>query len=111
MSILDRARAIFKRMPKPPATRGYTGMAGYEADGGGRRFRGSGAIPNLQSAVLTGREQVARSARYAAANMPLAASAVDVWVSEAVGSGMRPVPQTGEDALDAIILAAWESWC
>jgi lambda family phage portal protein len=28
-----------------------------------------------------------------------------------VGSGCRPVPQTGDDALDAIILAAWDSWC
>ena len=77
---------IFKRTPKPIATRGYTGVAGFEAGGGGRRFRGSGAIPNLQSAVLASREQVARSARYAAANMPLAASAADVWVSEAVGA-------------------------
>jgi lambda family phage portal protein len=102
---------IFKRTSKPVATRGNTGVAGFEAGGGGRRFRGSGAIPNLQSAVLASREQVARSARYAAANMPLATSAADVWVSEAVGSGLRPVPQTGDDALDAIILAAWDSWC
>ena len=112
MTVRDRFIAFFKRPSKPVATRGHGGfVSGYEAGGGGRRFRGSGAIPNLQSAVLAGREQVARSARYAAANMPLANSAADVWVSEAVGSGMRPVPQTGDDGLDAIILAAWDSWC
>jgi hypothetical protein len=60
---------------------------------------------------LASREQVARSARYAAANTPLATSAADVWVSEAVGSGCRPVPSTGDEALDAIILDAWDSWC
>jgi lambda family phage portal protein len=111
MKILDRARAIFKRPPKTIATRAYAGGSGFEAAGAGRRFRGSGVIPNLQSAELASREQVARSARYAAANMPLAVSAADVWVSEAVGSGCRPVPSTGDEALDAIILAAWDSWC
>jgi capsid protein len=102
---------IFKRTPKPIAKRGFTGVAGVEAGGGSRRFRGAGALPNLQSAVLAGREQVARSARYMVANTPLGTSAADVWVSEAVGSGLRPVPGTGDDSLDAIILAAWDSWC
>jgi hypothetical protein len=62
MGILDRARAIFKRRPKP-ITRAYAGGSGFEAAGAGRRFRGSGVIPNLQSAQLASREQVARMTR------------------------------------------------
>ena len=43
-------------------------------------------------------------------NQPLANSAVEVWTGEAIGTGMRPVPQTGDDALDRIIADRFEAW-
>lgn len=97
-------RGLFKRPAAPVAQRNY------DAASGGRRWRGSDATPSLQSAILAGREPVARRARYAATNQPLAKSAEEVFVGEAVGSGMRPVPQTGDDARDATISAAFEEW-
>jgi lambda family phage portal protein len=103
--MFESIRALFSRKPKPVATRSF------DAAAGGRRWRDASMTPNLQAAILAGREPVARRARDASINTPLGSSAVDVWVSESVGSGMRPVPQTGDDALDAIILAAWDSWC
>lgn len=103
--MFDFVRGLFKR-PAPPAIT----TRNYDAASGGRRWRGSDATPSLQSAILAGREPVARRARYAATNQPLAKSAEEVFCGEAVGSGMRPVPQTGDDALDATISAAFEEW-
>ncbi len=101
---------IFKRTPKPLATRGYTGVAGFEAGGGGRRFRGSGSVPNLQSAMLASREAVGRRTRAAVCNNGIATGAEATWVGEAIGSGADVIPQTGDDALDAIIKGAFYSW-
>ncbi len=108
--MLEFVRGLFKRPAPPVVQRNYGAAAGYEAAAGGRRWHGSGAMPSQQSSILAGREPVARRARYAAANQPLAASALETWTGEAVGSGMRPVPQTGDDALDATISAEFEAW-
>jgi lambda family phage portal protein len=93
----------FSRKPK-------VSTRGYDAASGGRRWQGAGATPSIQSAVLSGREPVARRARDASINQPLATSAVEVWTGEAIGTGMRPVPQTGSDALDKIIADRFEDW-
>jgi lambda family phage portal protein len=95
----------FTRKPQPPiATRSF------DAAAGGRRWHGAGVTPSIQAAVLAGREPVARRARDASINQPLANSAVEVWTGEAIGTEMRPVPQTGDDALDKIIADRFESW-
>jgi len=93
-----------RKPPAPIATRAF------DAAAGGRRWRDAGATPSIQAAVLAGREPVARRARDASINQPLANSAVEVWCGEAVGTGMRPVPQTGDDALDKIIADGFEAW-
>jgi lambda family phage portal protein len=103
LTVLDWFQTIFRKQ-QPIATRAY------DAAAGGRRWRDSGATPSLQSTILAGREPTARRARDASINQPLAVSAVEVWTGEAIGSGMRPVPQTGGDALDATISAAFEAW-
>lgn len=103
--MFDRIRAIFSSRPQPGiATRSY------DAAAGGRRWRDAGATPSIQSAVLAGREPVARRARDASINQPLGNSAVEVWTGETVGTGMRPVPQTGDDALDKVITDRFEAW-
>jgi lambda family phage portal protein len=38
------------------------------------------------------------------------AAAVEVFAGEAIGTGMRPVPQSGDDELDKIISDNFESW-
>jgi lambda family phage portal protein len=103
--MLETLRALFNRKPaKPIITRAY------DAAAGGRRWRDAGATPSIQAAVLAGREPVARRARDSAINQPLANSAVEVWTGEAIGTGMRPVPQTGDDALDKILADRFETW-
>jgi capsid protein len=95
----------FTRKPQAKVT-----TRGFDAAAGGRRWQGAGATPSIQSAVLAGREPVARRARDASINQPLASSAVETWCGESIGTGMRPVPQTGSDTLDKIIADRFEDW-
>jgi lambda family phage portal protein len=101
--MLEGLRALFRK-PPPLRTRAY------DAAAGGRRWRDTGATPNSQSVILSGREPIARRARDAAINQPLCASAVEVFAGESIGTGMRPVPQSGDDELDKIIADNFEAW-
>jgi lambda family phage portal protein len=102
-------RALFNRKPEK-SLRSDISTRAYDSAAGGRRWRDAGATPSIQAAVLAGREPVARRARDSSINQPLASSAVEVWCGEAIGTGMRPVPQTGDDALDKILADRFEAW-
>lgn len=101
--MFESLRAFFRKS-SPIATRSLDFAAG------GRRTKGFGATPSIQADILAGRESGARRTRYAAYNQPLIASAVKVFVGDAIGCGIKAVPQTGDDALDAVIAAAHEAW-
>lgn len=105
MSLGRDARRFLARMLGLP-----TQTRGYDAAAGGRRWQGASTTPNLASAALLGPSRIGPRARDAAINAPLGASAVEVWTGEAVGSGMRPTPQTGDDALDALIAERFAEW-
>ncbi len=107
--MLETIRALFTRKPEN-LLRSKLSTRAYDAAAGGRRWRDAGATPSIQAAVLAGREPVARRARDSSINQPLANSAVEVWTGEAIGTGMRPVPQTGDDALDKILADRFEAW-
>jgi lambda family phage portal protein len=107
--MLETIRALFTRKLEKVGRPTFSTRA-YDAAAGGRRWRDAGATPSIQAAVLAGREPVARRARDANINQPLANSAVEVWTGEAIGTGMRPVPQTGDDALDKILADRFEAW-
>jgi hypothetical protein len=79
-------RAFIHKATSPPPT----AQRSYDAAAGGRRWRGAGETPSLQSAAHAGRESTARRTRDATINNGLAASALSVTVSESVGSGLRP---------------------
>jgi lambda family phage portal protein len=81
-----------------------------DAATGGRRARGMGVQPSLQADVHGLGPRVATRARYQAANMPLIASAVSSFVANVAGCGLRLVPRSGDDVLDAQIAASFESW-
>jgi capsid protein len=100
--MFEAIRALFSRKPIRERS--------FDAASGGRRWRDAGMTPSIQAAVLAGREPVARRARDASINQPLANSAVEVWTGEAIRTGMRPVPQTRDDALDKIIADKIEAW-
>lgn len=103
--MFESVRSFIHRLTGPPPV-----TRSYDAAAGGRRWRGESVTPNLASAVLVGRESAARRARDATINAPLGSSAEQVWQAEAIGCGMRPVPQTGDDALDRIISDSFEDW-
>jgi len=69
-----------------------------------------GTQPSLQADVHGLAPRVATRARYQAGSLPLIASAVSAVVANVAGCGLRLVPQTGDDALDAQISASFERW-
>ena len=81
-----------------------------DAATGGRRARGMGIQPSLQADANQLGARVAWRTRYQAANIPLVRAAVNVFVSNLIGTGMRLIPQSGSDELDARIISDWETW-
>ena len=79
------------------------------ASGAGKRFRGA-STPSIQADANSLAARIGPRARYAQFNQPLISSAVRVWVSNVVGCGLRPSPNSGSPELDALIMANWEDW-
>jgi lambda family phage portal protein len=90
----------FKRL----FTRSFDGAAG------GRRWRGQPEMRSPVSASLQARGTLAARARYAVANNPLAAAAVQAWVTQAIGAGIKPSSLHTNPATKETINAAFSDW-
>lgn len=97
--MLNRIRSLFRG-----STRSYDGAQG------GRRWRGQPTMPAPVSASLMARGRLADRARYAAANNPLAASAVTAWTTQAVGAGIVPSSQHSDPVTRDKLQAAFAAW-
>lgn len=97
--MLARLRKLFRS--EPPRTRSFEGA------GNGRRWKGFADMPSAQGAALASAAVLARRARGLVANNPLAASAVEAWVSALVGTGIKP--QSGIPNL-AQEFESWTDW-
>lgn len=86
------------------STRNYDGAAG------GRRWRGHPDMPSTLSAMHAARGALARRARYLAANNPLAASAVEAWVSALTGTGIKPQSTHSDQTVRTALNLAFENW-
>lgn len=90
------------------AVRAFT--RSYDGAGAGRRWRGAGEMPSQLSSMTQARGPIGRRARYLVGNSPLAASAVEGWVSNAVGTGIKPQSVHPDPSLRAALNAAFERW-
>jgi lambda family phage portal protein len=82
----------------------------YEGAGQGRRWRGSGEIPVQGLAMTAARGPIGRRARSLCANNPLAASAAEAWVSNVVGTGIKPQSAHPDPKVRTAINAAFDQW-
>lgn len=82
----------------------------YDGAGGGRRWRGAGEMPLQLAAMTQARGPIGRRARYLVGNNPLAASAVNGWIANAVGTGIKPQSAHPDPAIRSALNAAFERW-
>ncbi|MYA41312.1 MAG: phage portal protein [Gemmatimonadetes bacterium] len=71
------------------------------------RTQNLGRFLEINSEIITALERVRSRARFLYVNDPLVSNAVDTWVSEAIGTGLRPSPVIDQPRQ---ILDAWEMW-
>ncbi len=67
-------------------------------------------MPNQRLSMTGARGPIGRRARYLVGNSPLAASAVEGWVSNVVGVGIKPQSSHPDPKVRAAINAAFERW-
>lgn len=82
----------------------------YDGAAGGRRWRGHSETPVTVAAMNAARGPLARRARYLVANNPLAASAVEAWVSALVGTGIKGQSAHRDPDTRAALNLAFEAW-
>jgi len=106
IAFVSPARAL-RRARDRAALRIYEGAepAGPRASAW-RGARGSSANTELSNALTRLRDR----SRDLARNSPWAPRMLDIYVASAVGCGLRPVPHTGSDRLDAKVMKLWEEW-
>lgn len=83
----------------------------YDGAGGGRRWRGAGEMPLQLAAMTQARGPIGRRARYLAGNNPMAASAVNGWISNAIGTGIKPQSAHPDPTIRSALNTAFERWC
>src|SRR5687768_13881784 len=94
--MFDRIRKLFSRS--------------YDGAGGGRRWRGQPEMRSPVSTSLQARGTLAARARYTVANNPLAAAATQAWVTQAIGSGIKPSSLHTDPTTKENINAAFSGW-
>ncbi len=114
-----QGRRWFQRKILAPLARSIEGFGGFgggalgfEAAGGGRRFRTATELVSPPAAGLASRVVIMRRARGAYSSQPHARSIVDAWVSSLIGPGIKAsskAPQ-GAEIIDAAF-AKWSERC
>ncbi len=82
----------------------------YDGGGSGRRWNGAGRTPVTIAAMLAARRPMAERARYLVGSNALAASGAEAWVSNLVGSGIKPQSQHPVREIRQSLNAAWDRW-
>ncbi|MBL6852357.1 MAG: phage portal protein [Alphaproteobacteria bacterium] len=118
MGLRDRAAAVLKRLGEqiaPPrasaALSSATFGSGYEGAQAQRRlfgFRPTEA--SINSLLLTAGPMLRARARALVRNNGYARKAQRVFVSNLVGTGIRPVPRIDDAGLKATVATLWDDW-
>jgi lambda family phage portal protein len=108
---LDAVIAFFAPQRALQRTRARMALRIYEGAAVGRRtssFRGTQSSANTE---ISGALKPLRDrARELVRNTPHAKRALDIIVSQAIGTGLRPVPRTGSSGLDKRLVDLWRRW-
>ncbi len=87
------------------------GRHAYDGASSGARTDGWQAIGTSANAeVGQSLDSLRNRARDLVRNNAWARRAIDALVSNLVGTGLRPIPATGDKALDRTLLDLWEAW-
>jgi lambda family phage portal protein len=77
-----------------------------------RAYNWTSSSDSINNLLATGGVDTIRSrSREAVRNDPVAARAIDTFVSNCVGSGIKPLPTVDDEDLRKEILEAWSEWC
>ena len=77
-----------------------------------RAYNWTSSSDSINNLIAHGGVNTLRSrAREAIRNDPTAARAIEVFVSNIVGSGIKPLPTVEDEDLRKEILSAWQEWC
>lgn len=99
-----------RRLALPGLGRPLTKRSGYDAAGGGWRFRNSTSSFPHTSHALAGAAAIRARARHLVANNPYAARAVKTLVSAIVGTGIKPQSTIESPDLRALFNRRFERW-
>lgn len=95
----------------PVASKFTANAGGYEGAGSKRRLYGFRPSEGSINSLLLGAGPVLRArARHLVRNNPYARRAQRVFVSNVVGAGIRPIPETVDADLKRAISALWNDW-
>ncbi len=82
----------------------------FDAAAGGRRWSANPTMGPLNVEVLAAAPAIRRRAAYFCRNNPWMANGVEAWVSNLVGSGIRPVSKHPDPAVRKTIQDAFARW-
>lgn len=111
MNALDRAIGWVAPRAALSRARARHALRIYEGASVGRRASSFKALNTSANAEIQGALRPLRSrARDLARNTPYAARMLDIITSHVVGTGITPIPDTGEDVLDRRLENLWDDW-
>ena len=77
-----------------------------------RAYNWTSSSSSINSLLASGGISTVRSrVREAVRNDPVAARAVDVFVSNCISTGIKPLPLVDDDAFRREVIEAWAEWC
>ncbi|WP_432344800.1 phage portal protein [Shinella yambaruensis] len=87
-----------------------SGKRSYQAAGGGRRGASMQAMPAPLISAYTARGPIASRARFAVGNNPLAQGAVQAWVTQAIGTGIKASSRHPDKPVKETLNARFMAW-
>lgn len=87
-----------------------SGKRSYQAAGAGRRGQGMQTTHAPLISAYTARGPIAARARFAVGNNPLAQGAVQAWVTQAIGTGIKSSSQHPEKPVKETLNARFMAW-
>lgn len=87
-----------------------TVRAGFDAGGGGRRWKNASTITNVNASVLADGRIISQRAAYLTRNNPWIAKGVNALVSNLVGAGIKPRSNHPDAGVRKALHDLWRRW-
>ncbi len=111
MGRVREAWRVLTRTAPAPIHRSFRGRRAYDGASAGARTDGwqtIGGSANTETAQSL--ESLRNRARDLVRNNAWARKAIEALVSNLVGTGLRPIPMTGDKDLDRRLIDLWDTW-